>query len=43
MVAVRAGISVTEALIPLRAFAFGSDRLLADVADDIVGPRLRLS
>ncbi len=43
MVSVQEGISVTEALIRLRAFAFGNDRLLADVADDIVGRTLRLS
>jgi hypothetical protein len=36
------GISVTEALIRLRAFAFSSDRLLADVAEDVVARRLRL-
>ena len=35
-------ISVTEALIRLRAYAFGNDRLLADVADDVVARRLRL-
>ncbi len=33
-VSVQEGISVTEALIRLRAFAFSSDRLLADVAQD---------
>jgi len=42
MVSVQEGISVTEALIRLRAFAFGSDRLLADVAQDVVGRRLQL-
>ena len=42
MVSVQEGISVTEALIRLRAFAFGNDRLLADVADDVVARRLRL-
>ena len=42
MVSVQEGISVTEALIRLRAFAFSSDRLLADVAQDVVGRRLRL-
>jgi GAF domain-containing protein len=42
MVSVQAGISVTEALIRLRAFAFSSDRLLADVAEDVVARRLRL-
>ena len=42
MVAVQEEISVTEALIRLRAYAFGNDRLLADVADDVVARRLRL-
>jgi hypothetical protein len=42
MVSVQEGIGVTEALIRLRAFAFSNDRLLADVADDVVARRLRL-
>jgi GAF domain-containing protein len=42
MVSVQEGISVTEALIWLWAFAFSSDRLLADVAQDVVARRLRL-
>ena len=42
MVSVQEGISVTEALIRLRAYAFGSERLLAEVAGDIVARRLRL-
>jgi GAF domain len=42
MVSVREGISVAEALIRLRAFAFSSDRLLADVARDVIARRLRL-
>jgi len=42
MVSVQEGISVTEALIRLRAFAFSHDRLADDVACDIVGRRLRL-
>ncbi|WP_425242040.1 ANTAR domain-containing protein [Trebonia sp.] len=36
------GISVTEALIRLRAHAFSSDRLLADVAQDVIARTLRL-
>jgi GAF domain-containing protein len=36
MVSVQEGISVAEALIRLRAFAFSSDRLLAGVAEDVV-------
>ena len=42
IVSVQQGISVTEALIRLRAFAFSSDRLLADVAQDVVEHKLRL-
>src|SRR5205807_692855 len=42
IVSVQEGISVTEALIRLRAFAFSSDRLLDDVAQDIIARRLRL-
>jgi hypothetical protein len=43
MVSVQEGISVTEALIRLRAFAFSHDRLVGDVAGDIVARRLRLA
>ena len=42
IVSVQLGVSVTEALIRLRAYAFSNDRLLADVADDVVARRLRL-
>ncbi len=42
IVSVQQGISVTEALIRLRAHAFSSDRLLADVARDVIARRLRL-
>jgi len=42
MVSVQEQISVTEALIRLRAFAFSHDRLLADVAGDVVARRLWL-
>jgi hypothetical protein len=42
IVSVQEGISVSEALIQLRAFAFSSDRMLADVAQDVIGRRLRL-
>jgi GAF domain-containing protein len=42
MVSVQEQISVTEALIRLRAFAFSHDRLLAEVAGDVVARRLRL-
>jgi hypothetical protein len=42
IVSVQLQVSVTEALIRLRAYAFTSDRLLADVAEDVVAHRLRL-
>lgn len=42
MVTVQLGVSVTEALIRLRAYAFSQNRQLADVAEDIVERRLRL-
>ena len=42
IVSVQQGISVTEALIRLRAHAFSNDRLLADVAQDVIARRLRL-
>jgi hypothetical protein len=40
-VSVQLGITVTEALIRLRAFAFVEDRPLRDVAEDVVARRLR--
>jgi hypothetical protein len=42
IVSVQEGISVTEALIRLRAFAYSHDRLLADVAQDVIARKLRL-
>jgi hypothetical protein len=36
MVAEQLGITVTEALIRLRAYAFTQDRVLTDIADDVV-------
>jgi GAF domain-containing protein len=42
ILSVQDDISVTEALIRLRAFAFRTDRLLADVARDVIARRLRL-
>jgi hypothetical protein len=42
MVSVQEEISITEALIRLRAYAFSHDRLLADVARDVVDHKLRL-
>ena len=41
MVAVQLGVTVTDALIRLRAHAFSHDRLVTDVADDVVAGRLR--
>jgi hypothetical protein len=43
MVSVQEDISVTEALIRLRAYAFSNERLLAEVAGDVVARKLRLS
>ncbi len=42
MVSVQLGVSVTEALIRLRAYAFATNRPLGDVARDIVARTLRL-
>jgi GAF domain-containing protein len=42
IVSVQEGISVADALIRLRAFAFTNDRLLTDVARDVIARRLRL-
>jgi len=42
MVSVQLGVSVAEALIRLRAFAFGQDRPLADVAQDVISRLVRL-
>ncbi len=42
IVSVQEDVSVTEALIRLRAFAYSHDRLLADVAQDVIARRLRL-
>jgi hypothetical protein len=41
MVAAQLGVSIGQALIRLRAYAFGNDRPLTDVAGDVVGRRLR--
>ena len=42
MVAEQLGITVTEALMRLRAFAFAQDRNLNDIANDVVAGRFRL-
>jgi hypothetical protein len=43
MISVQLGISVTEALIRLRAYAFSDNRLAREVAEDIVARRLWFS
>ncbi len=43
MISVQLGVSVTEALIRLRAYAFSQDLLVRDVAEDVVSRKLRLS
>jgi GAF domain len=43
MVSVQLGITVTEALIRLRAHAFSEDRLVRDVAEDVVSRKRILS
>jgi hypothetical protein len=42
MVSVQLGVSIAEALVRLRAYAFAHGRPLAEVADDVVARRLRL-
>lgn len=41
MVAVQLGVSAAQALIRLRGYAFGNNRSLRDVAQDVVARRLR--
>jgi len=41
MVAVQLGVGVGEALVRLRAYAFANDRPVTEVAEDVVGRRLR--
>ncbi len=43
MVSAQLDVSVTEALIRMRAYAFSHDRYLAAVAEDVVARRLRFS
>ncbi|HET9061510.1 MAG TPA: GAF and ANTAR domain-containing protein [Acidimicrobiales bacterium] len=43
MVAAQLGIGIGHALARLRGYAFANERLLADVAKDVVARRLRLS
>jgi len=42
IVSVQLGISIADALIRLRAYAFTFDRMVADVALDVIAHRLRL-
>ena len=42
IVSAQQDISVTEALIRLRAYSFSNDRLLAEVAHDVIAHKLRL-
>ncbi|MGW0810613.1 GAF and ANTAR domain-containing protein [Nonomuraea sp. NPDC002799] len=41
MIAVQAGVDLRTAFVRLRAHAFAAERTLLDVADDVVGRRLR--
>jgi hypothetical protein len=41
MVAVQLDVSVGQALIRLKAYAFGNGRPLAEVAEDVVARKLR--
>jgi hypothetical protein len=41
MVAAQLGVSVGQALVRLRAYAFGHGRALADVAHDVLARKLR--
>jgi len=43
MISVQLGVSVTEAHVRLRAYAFSHNRTLAEVAEDVVTRKLRLS
>jgi hypothetical protein len=43
MVSVQLGISVTDALVRIRAYAFSETRLVREVAEDIVARSLRFS
>jgi hypothetical protein len=43
MVAAQLGVSIGEALIRLRAYAFAHDRSLTAVADDVVARELRFT
>jgi hypothetical protein len=42
MISVQLGVTLAEALVRLRAYSYAQDRLLVDVAADVVARRLRL-
>jgi hypothetical protein len=41
MISVQLGVSIQEALLRLRAHAYGSERPLGEIAEDVVARRLR--
>jgi hypothetical protein len=41
MIMVQLGVSITEALVRLRAHAYSESRLVGDVARDVVARRIR--
>jgi hypothetical protein len=41
MISVQLGVSLADALVRLRARAYADDRLINDVADDVVARRMR--
>jgi hypothetical protein len=43
MVSVQLGVSISEALIRIRAHAYGEDRVVREVAEDVVARKLRFS
>jgi hypothetical protein len=40
MISAQLGVSLAEALVRLRAYAYAEDRLIAEVAADVVARRL---
>ena len=42
MVRIQLGVTLTEAMVRIRAHAYASDRRLSDIADDIVAGKLVL-
>jgi hypothetical protein len=41
MIMIQLGVTITEALVRLRAYAYAEGRLVNDVARDVVARRLR--